>query len=82
MKSLVVKASVKNARLKAAIIEFNKDSECRALFNEKFKFNRAGYYEIIFPKATGKNEKKVFQAFMHKLAHLKVWVECMNVTIK
>jgi hypothetical protein len=81
MKSLVVKSSAKNTRLKAAIAEFNKDSAIKATLNEKFKFSRAGYHEIIFPKATGKNEKKVFQAFMHKLANLKVWVECMNVTI-
>lgn len=81
MKSLVVKTSAKMEKLEAALAEFNKVSPVTAFVNRKFKFRNFGYQEVMFPKVSGKVEKKTFQTFMRHLASFKIWVECMNVTV-
>lgn len=81
MKSLVVKTSAKMEKLEAALAEFNKQSDVYVFLNRKFKLRNFGYEELIFPKVSGKQQLRIFQALMHTLAGFKIWVECTNVTI-
>lgn len=83
MKSIILKTSAKDSVLKKALKKANEDLDPkeRVLFNDKYMFKNFGYKEFVMPSVTKDREKAVFQHIMHQFAHMKIWVECMNVTI-
>lgn len=81
MKSLVVKTAKKPKQMEAALQKFNESSDVKVYLNGQFKYTEFGYLELIIPKVKQKDQRQVFQMLMHTFAHMKIWVECLNVQI-
>lgn len=84
IKSVIIKCNKKDSVINGALRKLEQEN-IFVLNNHQFSYRDFGYRELVFSQVTDETpeeeQKQLFTRVMHTLAHSKIWVECVNVTI-